>query len=297
MSAARPLAILARGQSVRAVVRNREKGQPWKELGCEVALATIEDGASLSVAFQRAEAVFVLVPPNFDPSPEFSEAREIGKVLHSALAAARPERVVYLSTIGAQAREMNLLSQHSIIEKAIGELPIPITFLRPAWFMENCRWDLAPARETGVVPSFLQPLDKPVPMVATRTSVSQRPDCSRKNGRATASWNWKDPRVSPNQIATTLAKTSRQAVRMKVVPRESWDALFRSQGMKNPVPRMRMLDGFNEGWIEFNEENLVRKGKHKPGGGAQIRDRARIDQRVTVRRMISTDRTTKKSYR
>ena len=38
---------------------------------------------------------------------------------------------------------------------------------------------------------------------------------------------------------------------MKVVPRESWDALFRSQGMKNPVPRMRMLDGFNEGWIEF----------------------------------------------
>jgi hypothetical protein len=38
---------------------------------------------------------------------------------------------------------------------------------------------------------------------------------------------------------------------MKVVPRESWDALFRSQGMRNPVPRMRMLDGFNEGWIEF----------------------------------------------
>jgi hypothetical protein len=21
--------------------------------------------------------------------------------------------------------------------------------------------------------------------------------------------------------------------------------------MKNPMPRMRMLDGFNEGWIEF----------------------------------------------
>ena len=38
---------------------------------------------------------------------------------------------------------------------------------------------------------------------------------------------------------------------MKVAPRESWDALFRSQGVKNPVPRMRMLDGFNEGRIEF----------------------------------------------
>ena len=34
-------------------------------------------------------------------------------------------------------------------------------------------------------------------------------------------------------------------------PRESWAEVFRSQGMKNPEPRMRMLDGFNQGWIEF----------------------------------------------
>jgi NAD(P)H dehydrogenase (quinone) len=123
-------ALLAGGQSVRAVVWNADKGQVWRNRGCEVALATIEDAASLSVAFERAEAVFVLIPPNFDPSPEFSEAREIGKALRSALAAACPRRVTYLSTIGAQAREMNLLTQYSIIEKAIGDLPISITFLR-----------------------------------------------------------------------------------------------------------------------------------------------------------------------
>jgi NAD(P)H dehydrogenase (quinone) len=38
---------------------------------------------------------------------------------------------------------------------------------------------------------------------------------------------------------------------MQAVPRESWGSLFKSQGMKNPSPRIRMLDGFNEGWIEF----------------------------------------------
>jgi hypothetical protein len=37
------------------------------------------------------------------------------------------------------------------------------------------------------------------------------------------------------------------------VPRESWAALFRSQGMRNPEPRMRMLDGFNEGWIDLSD--------------------------------------------
>jgi hypothetical protein len=40
-------------------------------------------------------------------------------------------------------------------------------------------------------------------------------------------------------------------VRTEAVPRDSWEPLFRSQGMKNPTPRVRMLDGFNEGWIEF----------------------------------------------
>jgi len=49
---------------------------------------------------------------------------------------------------------------------------------------------------------------------------------------------------------------------MEVVPRESWEALFKSQGMKNPTPRMRMLDGFNEGWIDFESgEAGSRKGK------------------------------------
>src|SRR5258708_27891257 len=110
-----------------------------------------------TVAFQGAEAVFVLVPPNFDPSPEFSAAREIGKALHSALTAARPKRVIYLSTIGAQAREINLLTQHSIIEKAVGDLSMPITFLRPAWHMRICLWEVPPPRETGAVPRFLHP--------------------------------------------------------------------------------------------------------------------------------------------
>jgi NAD(P)H dehydrogenase (quinone) len=244
--------LLGGGESVRAVVRNADKGQVWRNRGCEVALATIENAASLRAAFEGAEAVFVLVPPNFDPSPGFSEAREIGKALHSALVAAHPKRVVYLSTIGAQAREMNLLTQHSIIEKAIGGLPIPITLLRPAWYMENCRWDVAPARETGVVPSFLQPLDKPVPMVATADIGELAARSLQEKWEGHRVIELEGPtRVTPNQIATTFAKLLGKPVRMKVVPRKSWEAIFRSQGMKNPVPHMRMLDGFNESWIEF----------------------------------------------
>ena len=108
--------LLAANQPVRAVVRDAGKAQVWADRGCEIALANIEDTASLTLAFRGAESVFVLVPPNFDPAPEFTEARAIAAALRTALAAAHPARVVYLSTIGAQASQSNLLTQHTIIE-------------------------------------------------------------------------------------------------------------------------------------------------------------------------------------
>jgi len=244
--------LLAAKQPVRAIVRDAIKGQAWSDCGCEVALATIEDRASLARAFREAEGVFVLVPPSFDPLPGFPEAQAIGETLRSALVEANPERVVYLSTIGAQAKESNLLTQHTIIEKDIGGLPIPVTFLRPAWFMENSSWDVAPAKNQGVIPSFLQPLDRPLPMVATA-------DIGRvAAGLLQVAWNGRrvielegPHRVTPNEIAAAFAKLLDRSVRMEAVPRVSWEALFKSQGMKNPIPRIRMLDGFNEGWIDF----------------------------------------------
>src|SRR5579863_9117997 len=67
--------LLAAGRSVRAVMRDIGKGNVWAERGCEVVRADIADATSLASAFKDAEGVFVLVPPNFDPSPGLPEAR------------------------------------------------------------------------------------------------------------------------------------------------------------------------------------------------------------------------------
>lgn len=244
--------LLAAGQPVRAVVRDVDKGKSWTERGCDVALATIEDAASLTAAFRGAEGVFVLVPPNFDPQPGFPEAQAIAARLRSALENARPARVVYLSTIGAQASQTNLLRQHTIIERSLSDLSVPITFLRPAWFMENCRWDVASAREKGAIPSLLQPLDKPVSMVATADIGKLAADLLQEPWSGHRIVELEGPRrVTPDEIAATFTKVLGRPVRAQIVPRDSWEGLFSSQGMKNPLPRIQMLDGFNEGWIEF----------------------------------------------
>jgi len=245
-------ALLAAGHDVRAVVRNAEKGAEWADQGCEVAIAEMEDAAALQNAFTGAEAVFVLMPSNFDPTPGFPETRRMVAALRTALAAARPAKVVCLSTIGAQATQPNLLNRLQIMEQELGQLPMPVAFLRAAWFIENALRDVEAARTTGVIPSFLQPLDKPVPMVATA-------DIGRvAAGLLQQTWQGRkivelegSHRVTPNDIAAGFARLLGRDVRMEVVPRETWEPLFISQGMKNPKPRIQMLDGFNEGWIEF----------------------------------------------
>ena len=244
--------LLAAKQPVRGVARDVGKCTAWAKQGCEIVGADISDAAALTSAFKGTEGVFVLVPPNFDPSPDFREARAIAVTLRKALDAARPGKVVYLSTIGAQAAQPNLLTQHTIIERALGDLPMPITFLRPGWFMENSSWDVAPAMSSGVIPSFLQPLDKPKPMVATADIGRVAAALLQETWSGHRVVELEGPqRVTPNEIAETFSRLLGRPVKMEVVPRETWESLFRSQGMKNPTPRIRMLDGFNEGWIEF----------------------------------------------
>ncbi len=173
--------LLSADQPVRAVIRDRSKGAPWARLGCDVVVADLSDTEALSAAFEGANGVFAVVPPVFDPAPGFPEAIGFINSLRAALGRAKPARVVALSTVGADAPHPNLLNVLGRMEEALDSLPMPLTFLRAAWFMENAAWDLAPA--------------------------------------------------------------------------------FRAQGMKNPTPRMQMIDGFNSGWIDFPDRGAhARKG-------------------------------------
>jgi hypothetical protein len=67
--------LLAAGLEVRGVVRDPVKGEDWANQGCEVAVAEMNDAVALARAFDGAEAVFILLPPNFDPAPGFPEYR------------------------------------------------------------------------------------------------------------------------------------------------------------------------------------------------------------------------------
>jgi uncharacterized protein YbjT (DUF2867 family) len=252
--------LLAAGRPVRAVLRDARKAKTWTDRGCDVALAEMSDAAALTAAFRGAEAVFVLPPPIFDPAPGFPEIRAVITAVTAALAAARPARVVHLSTIGAQASQPNLLSQQGLVEQALRQLTTPVGILRPAWFMENFAWDVASAREEGVLPSFLQPLGRAIPMAAVADIARSAAGLLMQTWSKGRIVELKSADISPDEAAATFGKVLGRPVSAQAVPRETWGTLFKAQGMRDPMPRIQMLDGFNEGWLAFADPARVVQG-------------------------------------
>ena len=243
--------LLAEGRKVRAVVRDAEKGRPWSDLGCEIAIASVEDEARLTKAFYDVEGVFLMTPPNYDPEPGFPETHKAAAAIRQAIETSRPGKVVFLSTVGAHVAEHNLLNNSKITEDMLRTTSIPIAFLRAAWFMENAAWDVEAARK-GVIPSFLQPLDHRIPMVAAGDIARTAAELLGEAWTGVRIVELEGPRrYSANDIAAGLGAALERPVRAEAVPHDQWETLFRSQGVKHPTPRIRMIDGFNEGWIDF----------------------------------------------
>jgi NAD(P)H dehydrogenase (quinone) len=252
-------ALLAAGQQVRAVVRDREKGKVWAGLGCEIALAEIGDAAALTEAFRGTQGVFLMTPPNYDPEPGFPATKANAIAIKAAIEAARPGKIVFLSTVGAHVAELMLLNNSKMTEEMLRTVSVPVGFLRAAWFMENASGDVDAAKN-GVIPCFLQPLDHKIPMVATADIGRTAADMLRERWDSVKIVELEAARrYSANDIAEGFAKVLGHPVKMEPVSHDTWEALFRSQGMKHPMPRIRMIDGFNEGWVDFE------------GGGAEHR--------------------------
>ncbi len=248
--------LLKAGKPVRGVVRDAAKAVRWKAAGVE--LATVPDAndvAALEAAFRDTAGVFVMVPPNFAPAAGFPEARGIVTALRQALAATRPPKVVSLSSIGAQhASGLGVIAQLHILEKGLGTLPVPQAFIRAAWFLENFRWDLDSAREQGEITAFLAPLGRTFPMVATEDVGNLVAKTLQENWSGHRYLELEGPRrYSMQDAAAAFATLLKKPVQAKAVPKDQWRALFAQQGMPadRVDGRVEMLEGFNSGWIEF----------------------------------------------
>lgn len=243
------------GHRVRAIVRDATRTPGWLAQGSELAIADWSDERALGAAFRGVDGVFVMLPANFAPSADFAEPRALIDTLLAALRWAQPPKVVTLSSIGAQHdRDLGLITQLHLLEQAIDSLSLPRAHLRAAWFMENLRWDVARARDDGRFASYLHPLDRAIPMVATDDIGRTVADTLTESWSGRRVLELEGPRrYSPQNMAQALAAVLERDVEAFEVPRAQWATRFIGEGMPadRTAPRIAMLDGFNSGWIDF----------------------------------------------
>src|ERR1700722_5699174 len=69
--------LLAHGNKVRALVRNRERASSWKKQGVELVGGDWNDSAAIERALKGVEGAFVMLPAVWAPAPDYREAKGV----------------------------------------------------------------------------------------------------------------------------------------------------------------------------------------------------------------------------
>jgi uncharacterized protein YbjT (DUF2867 family) len=161
--------LLAGGAAVRAIGRSADRLAPLAARGAEPHVGLAEDPRFLAEAFRRADAAFVLLPPDIGHPDPAARARALADAASAALQVARVPRAVTLSSIGADHSEGNgpIAGLH-YLERRVNAIPgIHTLHLRAGYFYENLLAGIGLIRSAGINGGGLAP-DVPVVMIASR---------------------------------------------------------------------------------------------------------------------------------
>lgn len=161
--------LLKRGYVVRAIGRDIRKLHQLESKGAIPISLDFEDSEALAEAFSGAYAVFAMIPPGYKEEDYAAYQDSVGKAIVTALQKANIQRVVNLSSIGAdQAEGTGPIKGLNRQEERLNALKNLTTLihLRPGYFMENL-YSFLPMVQQGVICSPL-PGDLKLAMVATR---------------------------------------------------------------------------------------------------------------------------------
>jgi len=136
--------LIGAGHEVTVITTKADKTEQIEALGASAAVGSISDAAFLTEAFNGADAVFTMVPPSMGTTNIIGNIADAGKAYAEAIRATGIERVVLLSSVGADATHGTgpVQGVHRI-ESSFGELTgVNITVVRSGFFYYNFLRDI-----------------------------------------------------------------------------------------------------------------------------------------------------------
>lgn len=131
--------LLQAGNEVTVIGRDAEKLKEVTTKGALAAVGSLEDAAFLKEAFKGADAVYLMIPPNFAAADFRQYQNNVGDNYVEALQANNVKYAVVLSSIGAHmGNGAGPVDGLGDFEKKLSALTITnIKILRPSYFMTN----------------------------------------------------------------------------------------------------------------------------------------------------------------
>lgn len=136
--------------------------------GYSMRRADLFDCSALKSVLKDGRTVLLMTPENPSSTDPISDAEKIIENYREAIKGSDIERIVGLSSIGAQFNTgTGNLVISNMLENAFADLSIEQIFVRPAYFFSNWLGFVNTARKTGVLYTFF-PVDLKIHMVAPR---------------------------------------------------------------------------------------------------------------------------------
>lgn len=265
-------ALFANHHRVRVIVRRADAGAAWRTRGAEVAVADLADSAALTAALRGVDGAYLLNPPRYDLADPFAAAALVGASIARALDASAIPRAVVLSSVGAHQPEgTGIIGTARRVEQALQIIDSPLAILRANYFFENWR-NVLPAIRDGVLPSFLQPLDRPVPMAPVA-------DIAQAVVRLLTGAAWTGRRVidlasfdvAPADVAAAFGAAVGRPVQPVAVPHAQWAGILGGAGFRPEIAQafVAMYDGINAGIVAAEPGSERQRGATTLGQAVQ----------------------------
>lgn len=246
--------LLKDGHTVRALVRDTAKAEPWADQGVELVHGDWNDTASLTKALRDVDGAYLMMPPSQTPSRDWREAKAVVASYKQAIDQAKPKKLVLLSSYGSeQSSGIGLITSTHLLEEAVSNTDTPTSVLRPGGFFENYKGQIEPTRQSGTLYSFYQPVDRTLLMTATA-------DIGATAARLlTTDWTGKriveiGSEIAPADIASAMAEVFGRSVTAQGVPRDRWSGVLQQFGLPadSTWAFEEMIEAVNSGHIHNN---------------------------------------------
>jgi uncharacterized protein YbjT (DUF2867 family) len=161
--------LVEKGHSITVISSNPERQKEIEAIGAKAAIGSIEDTAFLTSTFTGADAVYCMIPPNYEGEPDIIKYYErIGTNYAEAIRKSGIRRVVDLSSFGAHHAEGTgiIVGAHRV-ENILNEIPnILLTHVRPTSFYYNLYEFIGSIKATGRIMANCG--EEKIPMVSTK---------------------------------------------------------------------------------------------------------------------------------